>query len=167
MGPARGRDAGGDRLAFRDRGRDGGPPARVGPVPGRDPGPRGAGALSTPRSPTSRRGAWAEDLARTHLERAGLTLRARNVRSRYGELDLVMEERGVVVFVEVRYRARETMGTGAESVGRAKQRRLVRTADWYLRHEDGDPPCRFDVVSVAGPTHAPRITWIRDAFEAG
>src|SRR5690554_5120004 len=56
--------------------------------------------------------AW-EELACSHLQAAGLALLARNFRTRFGELDLVMREAGVLVFVEVRYRANNDYGGAA------------------------------------------------------
>ncbi len=61
----------------------------------------------------SQRGSAVEAAAEQHLRQAGLWPRARNVRYRGGELDLVMDDAGTVVFVEVRYRARQDFGGGA------------------------------------------------------
>lgn len=108
-------------------------------------------------------GADAETRAREHLERQGLRLRAANVHCRGGELDLIMEDCGTLVFVEVRQRSRSDFGTAAESITARKRRRLVTAARYYL-HRNGadDAPCRFDAVAVDGD----RIEWLRDAFRA-
>ncbi|MGH8161813.1 MAG: YraN family protein, partial [Gammaproteobacteria bacterium] len=50
------------------------------------------------------RGERAETLAAARLQACGLKLLARNQRSRFGEIDLVMEDGATLVFVEVRYR---------------------------------------------------------------
>lgn len=112
-----------------------------------------------------RQGREAEARAYEHLRRQGLTLLARNYRTPFGELDLVMEDRGVVVFIEVRYRRREDFGTAAESVDPRKQAKLRATAACYLqRHKQAArQPCRFDVVAISG-WERERIDWLRDAF---
>lgn len=112
--------------------------------------------------------AW-EDLACSHLRAAGLELLARNFRTRFGELDLVMAQAGVLVFVEVRYRARSDYGGAAASVTRHKQQRLVVAAEQFRQqHPDlADLPCRFDVVAISGRPPAPRIDWHRAAFDLG
>ena len=109
-------------------------------------------------------GAQAEDLACAHLERAGLRLLARNYRCPQGEIDLVMDDRDTLVFVEVRYRRSNVFGTPAETVDRRKQARLQAAAGHYLLAHSADRACRFDVVAVSG--RDARIEWLRDAFGA-
>jgi putative endonuclease len=111
------------------------------------------------------RGQWAEDQARAHLERHGLRLLQRNFRCRLGELDLIMADGAVVVFVEVRFRSGSDFGAGFETVTRAKQRRLISAARAFLaRHGSDRTPCRFDVVSVTQRNYAPDFLWVKDAF---
>lgn len=114
------------------------------------------------RSPTQRIGDAAEDVALARLEAAGLELVARQVRSRFGEIDLIMRDRGEWVFVEVRQRSRSTFGGAAASVTRAKQERLRRSAQAWLQQREGNrmAACRFDVFAIDGQT----IEWIRNAF---
>lgn len=123
--------------------------------------------------PRHRSGARAETAARAHLLRAGLREVAANASFRFGELDLVMFDPaapggGCLVFVEVRYRAGDAFGGGAQSVDAGKQRKLVRAAQQFLlahpRHAEAN--CRFDVVEAHGDAAAPRLHWIRDAFRA-
>lgn len=110
------------------------------------------------------RGSAVEAAAEQHLQQAGLQPRARNVRYRGGELDLVMDDAGTVVFVEVRYRARQDFGGGAASVDVRKCRRLAHAALLYLQDHPAlaDAPCRFDVVEASGDP--PQLHWLRDAF---
>jgi putative endonuclease len=112
------------------------------------------------------RGRWAEDQALGYLERQGLRLLARNFRCRFGEIDLVMAEQNLIVFVEVRFRRSEGYGSGFETVTRAKQRRLIATARAYLaRHASDTAACRFDVMSVTQRHYAPVYLWLKDAFD--
>lgn len=112
-------------------------------------------------------GRLAEDRALDHLRGHGLELVTRNYRCRRGEVDLIMYDDTVLVFVEVRYRRGEAFGGAAESVDWRKQTRLRATAEHYLAARAGHPvpPCRFDVVALTGPAHRPRLSWIKGAFE--
>ncbi len=114
------------------------------------------------------RGDAVESAALAHLQAHGLQLLARNAQSRGGELDLVMRDADVVVFVEVRYRASATYGGGAASVDAGKRRKLVHAARVFLARNASlaDAPCRFDVVAASGDPSAPRLDWLRDAFRA-
>ena len=69
---------------------------------------------------------------------------------------------GTLVFVEVRSRRDASFGGAAASVGPAKQRRIRRAAEHYLRRLRALPPCRFDVVAIDGD----RIEWLQAAFDA-
>jgi len=110
----------------------------------------------------NRAGARAEELCAELLRRAGLRVLARNWRCRHGEIDLVAEEDGTLVFAEVRYRSGERFGGAAESVTAAKQARLVAAARLYLmRRPQAD--CRFDVL-LLDSLESSRIRWIRNAF---
>lgn len=113
-------------------------------------------------------GATAEDAACAQALTRGMTLLARNVRFRFGELDLVMRDGGTIVFVEVRRRRASRYGDGATSVTRAKRRRVVLAARAWLagRRGVGSLPCRFDIASVSGDDGALAIEWIRGAFDA-
>ena len=111
------------------------------------------------------RGAWAEDLVLRYLSASGLTLEARNYRCHRGEIDLVMRDDEVLVFVEVRYRAGDRYGGAAETVDHRKRGRIAAAAAHYLQTHprSGRGACRFDVVSVSGSAAA--IDWIANAFQ--
>jgi putative endonuclease len=117
-------------------------------------------------------GARYEDIALAHLERAGLVLLARNFSCRYGELDLVMDERDTVVFVEVRYRRGVRgaigFGDGIDSVGASKRAKLVRAAAVFLSTQPrlAHRTCRFDVLAIAGDAATPSLDWCKNAFDA-
>lgn len=121
----------------------------------------------TPKQPAHlRQGREAEDRAYAHLRRQGLKLVERNYRAPFGEIDLIMEQQEVVVFVEVRYRRSEDYGGPAETIDPRKQAKLRATAAHYLqRHRQAaQRPCRFDVVAVSGAGDRERILWLQDAF---
>lgn len=125
----------------------------------------------SPRAPVGDRGAIGagfEALARNHLESAGLRFVAANARYRLGEIDLVMRDGDTIVFVEVRYRRGDGFGGSAFSVDARKQRKLVLAAQCFLAAHPALArcACRFDVVAVEGDAVAPRVEWIRNAFDA-
>ncbi|MCK7594616.1 YraN family protein [Pseudomarimonas salicorniae] len=103
-----------------------------------------------------------EAQARAGLERAGLRTLASNVRYRVGEIDLVMLDREVLVFVEVRYRREHDFGGALASVTSGKRRKLARAASQYLvdHPQHARRACRFDVVAIGDS----RSDWVRDAF---
>ena len=107
----------------------------------------------------------AERLAERYLEEAGLKRVARNFRCRMGEIDLIMQDGGYLVFVEVRLRKHQEFGGAAASIDRQKQQRIVKSAQYYLATLARTPPCRFDVVLLDALEEA-RIDWIRSAFDA-
>lgn len=107
---------------------------------------------------TKQRGDRGEDLALQHLLRQGYRLLARNVRFGRRELDLVMEDHGVTVFVEVKARGSSRFGTPGEAVTAAKQRNLHQAAEAYLARAGLlDAPARFDVAEVDLLTGSVRV----------
>ena len=107
-------------------------------------------------------GAQFETLVAKWLRSRGWRVLDRNFTCKGGELDLVCDDAGTTVFVEVRARANARYGTPAETVGAIKRQRLVLAArHWLHRHGGEDHACRFDVVAVEDGT----ITHLADAFD--
>jgi putative endonuclease len=114
-------------------------------------------------------GRQAEDRALTALQAQGLRLLQRNYRCPQGELDLVMEDDGALVIVEVRYRRECGFGNAAESVGAGKQRKLLLAAQHLLQQDARlrRKPLRFDVFAITEQRDGSADSeWIRDAFRA-
>lgn len=109
------------------------------------------------------RGRDAEALATKYLQRQGLRIVARNWRCRFGEIDVIAREGGVLVFVEVRARSLARYGGAAESIDRRKRSRLIAAATQYLAREGLATPCRFDAVLLQASDDP---QWIRNAFTA-
>ncbi len=107
------------------------------------------------------KGAYYEELALQLLLRQGLTLLARNYRCKWGELDLLMDEQGVLVVVEVRYRKNNCFGSALESITVAKQARIIAATKHYIATHKIDRVIRFDVVAITGSS-APE--WVKNAF---
>ena len=98
-------------------------------------------------------GELGERWAREYLERKGYLIRETNFRCREGEIDIVAEHNGCLVFVEVRTKTGSDFGTPEESVTAAKQEKLVSVAMSYLQtHDDLPSEWRIDVVAIeVGP----------------
>ena len=111
------------------------------------------------------RGDQAEQLALVHLQERGLTLVKRNHRCRMGEVDLIMHDGVVTVFVEVRLRGAGAFATAGESIDVHKQRRVITAARHYLIGKP-DAPCRFDCVLLSRLDDS-AIEWVQDAFSTG
>ena len=110
-----------------------------------------------------------EEAAALTAERQGARVLARNWRGGGGELDLVLEWAGVLVFCEVKTRASDSMGSGFEAVTEKKQRRITRAALAFLAARGIESrPCRFDVACVepAPSGDRCRVVWMQGAFPA-
>lgn len=94
-------------------------------------------------------GKLGEERAVRELERRGYAILARRYRTRYGEIDIVADDAGTIVFVEVKVRETADCGSAAEAVTVRKQRRLTSmAADYLARNRVADRACRFDVVAI-------------------
>jgi putative endonuclease len=119
------------------------------------------------RADRSEKGRRAEALAAEWLVRRGFVVLDRNHAIRQGEVDLVCDDAGVLVFVEVRSRATETFGSPLETVDGKKGRRVVAAAThWAAGHDALEREMRFDVVGVTfGEDGEPRFEHVRGAFD--
>ena len=109
-----------------------------------------------------------EELACNELQRRGHKILARRYRTRFGEIDIVSELDGMVVFVEVKARSSNKFGEAADQIPAWKQRRIAAMALDYLSFADRlNDECRFDVVAIDGVgTSAERLRVIEGAFLA-
>lgn len=103
-----------------------------------------------------------EDRALQYLQQQGLKLVERNFRCKGGEIDLIMQEQAMLVFVEVRKRANGKFGGAAASITPAKQARLIIAAQTFMQRYRLTPACRFDVVAIEGNT----LDWLINAIDA-
>ena len=117
---------------------------------------------STTRATTHSAGQEAERVAEQFLRNQGFEPVERNYSSRYGEIDLIMQQGLLLVFVEVRMRNNPGYGSGADTVTPAKQRRIIRTAQHFLKRHGTRrwQDYRFDVISRRGSD----LDWIPGAF---
>ncbi len=110
-------------------------------------------------------GRWGEERAALYLENQGLKIVERGFRCRFGEIDIIAQNSEVLVFCEVKTRRRGSFATPQEAVSWSKQRRLIKTAGWYLNRRSWDGELRFDVIAIlAAEGREPQLEWIQDAF---
>jgi TIGR00252 family protein len=112
-------------------------------------------------------GSQGEQRAAEYLTEHGCTICERNFRVKTGEIDIIADDCGTLVFVEVKTRTGTQYGTPAQAVDFRKRNKIVQTAYWYLRQRQIDGrPCRFDVIEVYAVHGDWRVHHIKGAFEA-
>jgi putative endonuclease len=90
-----------------------------------------------------------EQMAADALRERGYRFVEHNFRCRYGEIDLIAEEREDLVFVEVKTRRGSAFGLPEEAVTLTKRRKLAQVASYYLDlHAESDRSWRIDVVAI-------------------
>ena len=111
-----------------------------------------------------KKGSFYEDLAADYLLKKGYTIREKNFRCRYGEIDIIAEKSGTIVFVEVKYRRGEGSGLPEEAVNASKQKTISFVALFYLKSHVRvmDVPVRFDVIGINGGN---TINHVENAFD--
>jgi putative endonuclease len=109
-----------------------------------------------------------ESIACAEIERLGYRIIERNYRIRSGEIDIVADDAGTVVFVEVKTKTSGDFGDPVEEVTTQKQRQIVSMGEYYATYCcPPDTLCRFDVVTVDLSMTPPHITVYKDAFRPG
>lgn len=122
-----------------------------------------------PASPkTAETGKAGERLAVRALKRAGYRVLATNWRTRGGEIDIVAEQNGTIVFVEVKTRRSDSFAAPELAVNSKKRRKLARAAWRFLeRNSATERDCRFDIVSILNEPESgrPKVEIIPNAFQ--
>lgn len=111
---------------------------------------------------TKRIGDAGEDIAAAYLERKGYGIVRRNYRIRGGEVDIIADDGGCLVFVEVKTRKNRNFAAPCEFVDSGKRQRIIRCAVSYLQEMDISPDVRFDVIEVL--YEGCEINHIKNAF---
>ena len=113
-----------------------------------------------------RLGQEGEELAAGFLRKKGYKLVERNYRCKTGEVDLIVLDRKVVVFVEVKTRSDHSFGSPFEAVEARKQRKMIQAARYFLHEKKLDQrDARFDVVGISWQGDRPMVEHIENAFE--
>lgn len=91
---------------------------------------------------------WFEDKAVEYLKIKGYSLLSRNFFSRFGEIDIIAKDKNTIVFVEVKARRYKAQVLGLEAVDKFKQKKIIKTALFYLATYKIDTSYRFDVLEI-------------------
>ena len=107
-----------------------------------------------------------EACAAQYLQRQGYQILIQNYRTKVGEIALIANDHGTIVFVEVKTRSSTQYGTPAEAVHYRKQQKIIQTAYWYLHaRRIENALCRFDVLEVYALEGRWKMNHIKNAFE--
>jgi putative endonuclease len=110
------------------------------------------------------KGQQAEQAARRYLQQQGLQWLASNVRTPYGELDLVMLDGATLIIIEVRFRQSMQFGGAQASVTSKKQAHIIAATQHYvIINRLSNAAIRFDVIAITGNR---QIDWIKNAFQS-
>lgn len=114
-------------------------------------------------------GAWGEALAAEYLRKKRYSVIAAGYSCRFGEIDLIVQDKKHLVFVEVKLRKSADFAKAMEYVDRRKQDRIRMTASMYLSENPTRLQPRFDVIEIYAPdgtaTLRPEIRHMEDAFQ--
>lgn len=119
---------------------------------------------------SNQHGEIAELAAKEFLQAEGLIYIAQNFHCRWGEVDLIMKEHDVLVFIEVKYRKNNLFGGAISAVSIKKQQKIIKTAAIYLQQQglnEYNTAYRFDVIAIEGNTDTiakSQINWLKNAF---
>ena len=113
-------------------------------------------------------GRWGETLAARYMRDHGYKITGMGYHTRFGEIDIIAEDRKYIVFVEVKLRKNDRYGRAGEFVSRAKREKIITTAGIWLQNNETNKQPRFDVVEIYAPmgigTVCPEINHIKNAF---
>ena len=115
---------------------------------------------------TTERGKWGEGFALDFLKKKGYKYVAKNFRSRFGEIDLIVKDNEYVVFIEVKVRKNAGFAYAREFVSHSKQEKIRTTANLWLSSRKTKLQPRFDVIEIYAPNEnsMPELNHIENAF---
>ena len=111
----------------------------------------------------SKIGKLGEDLAGRFLENNGYQIIDRNFQTRYGEIDLIAQQAGEILFCEVKTRSSLQYGYPELAVGAKKLEHFLGAAKIYLKLKNISSFWRLDIISIElGENQEPKIEWFKD-----
>jgi len=116
----------------------------------------------------SKVGKYGEEIATQYLLREGYNIKERNYRSSLGEIDIICEHQGIIIFIEVKTRCSEKFGYASESVDKNKQKRIIiNSLNYLIRKNLKTSKLRFDVIliSLSNNNTINQINHIKNAFD--
>jgi putative endonuclease len=109
-------------------------------------------------------GNWGEDVAAEQLAQKGYEIIGRNIRTPYGEIDIIIKQNDTIIFIEVKTRTSNKMGLPEESITPRKREHMIACAEHYAAENEIDT-WQIDVISIEGkPGTEPKITYFENAI---
>ena len=104
-----------------------------------------------------------EEIVASYAVKSGFKIIERNYRTKFSEIDIIINDNNTIVFVEVKYRKINSSYEAAYSVSKDKQKRISKGALYYIMSNNLslDNKYRFDVVAIDGK----KLKWIKNAFD--
>lgn len=112
-------------------------------------------------------GNWGESLSKKYLKDKGYIIIEENFSCPSGEIDIIATDKNLLCFIEVKTRSNHNFGSPLESITSSKQRRIIKTAQYYIcKHKLYKSFCRFDAIEVifTADTPHPKLIHIKNAF---
>lgn len=106
-----------------------------------------------------------EEKAAKYLKKQGYSIIGKNFQSRFGEIDIIAENKEYIIFAEVKARGEKSIAEPKEFVDLRKQRKIIKTAEIYLSENPTEKQPRFDVIEVKKDKMKIHINHIENAFE--
>ncbi len=107
-------------------------------------------------------GILGENQAEQYLKKMGYKILSKNYHSRFGEIDIIALDKNTTVFVEVKKRGEKSFAGGAEFVTASKQKKIIKTALFFIQSNNIQNDMRFDVIEI----NCNNINHIKNAFYA-
>ena len=111
------------------------------------------------------KGKTGERIGEAYLISRGYQILERNVKSPFGEIDVVANHQKDLVFIEIKSRKDDAFGFPEESVNEHKRGQLARLASWYLTRYSTIPQVRFDVLAIQGEAAERQFRLIQNAIQ--
>ncbi|MBQ7956601.1 MAG: YraN family protein [Clostridia bacterium] len=106
-----------------------------------------------------------EEKAARYLKKQGYKIIGKNFQTRFGEIDIIAENKEYIIFAEVKARSENSIAEPKEFVDLRKQRKIITTAEIYLSENPTEKQPRFDVVEVKKEKGKTIVNHIINAFE--
>lgn len=110
------------------------------------------------------KGTKGEDEAARYFEGQGYSIKGRNIRVGYNELDLIVEKGKTLVFVEVKWRSKAHLEFPEAGLSRKQIRNIIEASDWYVKHINWKGEIRFDLIAIVQNSGRLTLKHFEDAF---
>lgn len=112
-------------------------------------------------------GEYGEVVAARYLRQHGYIILEGNFKCKFGEIDIIAEDRKYICFVEVKTRSENMMYSPSDAVDGSKRAKIIASSEIYMKYYDEKRQPRFDIAEVYFKDDEPvKINYIENAFDA-